>query len=599
MNKKILSRLIFGASLMLLAACSQDEVTDPDALPEGKYPLQIASVTMNVESSSEPWSANTPQTRVIESEDGQYSTWQTGDLIKVIVSGNGNDMETTCTLDESGNITAYSPQQYWKNTQNSNINAWYSNITEQATVTSNTVSLADQSGGLAYVLKADPLTDQNYKSGIALTFKHQLAKVRVYLRGTANEGNATGVTMNNCPVSCTVVDGEVTAGTTGTIAMHPTIANGQPCFEANVPAGTLSKEKAFTVTLGGGTSVPVSLNNDLTTEAAKVHIVTLKLHKSGTTEIDFSTGDCTINGDGTYYFTGSASHSIKVTGGSPNIKLEDASINVGSGNGIDITGGNPTITFNNVNVEAATAINITATPATPTLVFEGTNTLTSTGDGKGAISLSNDANVNIRGGGALSLGASTFDECGCNGWKEGAVLGSAGGQKCGNIFISDVTLNISNEADQNSTTAAIGSGKNGSSCGDISITDATINILNWKGGAGVGTSAAIYSTGTSSCGDIKIKNSDVNIEYGNYAAMQGAAIGCGGYYLIDNQATIVKGIYITLQPDQSKDDFLGKLKCKSGTNSSDPVGQGASDSKKGGTITNGIHWYESDGSVIE
>nr|WP_294476600.1 hypothetical protein [uncultured Bacteroides sp.] len=65
MNKKILSKLILGASLLLFAACSQNEFSDGqgEPLPEGKYPLQIASVSMSVESSERPWGADAPQTR--------------------------------------------------------------------------------------------------------------------------------------------------------------------------------------------------------------------------------------------------------------------------------------------------------------------------------------------------------------------------------------------------------------------------------------------------------------------------------------------------------------------------------------------------------
>ena len=81
MNKKILSRLIFGASLLLLAACTKDEATDPDALPEGKYPLQIASVAMSVESSEQPW------TRVSEKTDDNSSVWETGDVFYVKFDG--------------------------------------------------------------------------------------------------------------------------------------------------------------------------------------------------------------------------------------------------------------------------------------------------------------------------------------------------------------------------------------------------------------------------------------------------------------------------------------------------------------------------------
>ena len=48
--------------------------------------------------------------------------------------------------------------------------------------------------------------------------------------------------------------------------------------------------------------------------------------------------------DGEYYvFSGSSSYGIKVMGGNPDIRLENAQISVSSGHAIDIQGGNPTI----------------------------------------------------------------------------------------------------------------------------------------------------------------------------------------------------------------------------------------------------------------
>lgn len=297
--------------------------------------------------------------------------------------------------------------------------------------------------------------------------------------------------------------------------------------------------------------------------------------------------------------------------GSGSVTLPDEVINLGDGIPVEIkddrtylitgTGtqtitidGSPTITFKEVALNSGTAIEIT--DGSPKLVFEGTNSLESTANGKGAISLSGGASVEISGGGTLSLKANTADIFG-DGWIEGAILGSAGGEQCGNISISGVTLDI----EANLHNAAIGSGEYNSSCGNIIITDATIRITGCKGGAGIGTSRA--NTGTSSCGDIRIKNSDIEIEYGNMFAFQGAAIGCAaggssGSGSADYPNT-VKGIYITLKSGQSQSDFLGKLTTTSATNS-DKVGYGynESDNRKYGSITDGIHWYDAGGTEI-
>lgn len=59
-----------------------------------------------------------------ENTGGMSSKWDGGEDIQVTMSGTGyNDMQTTCTLDGSGNITAYTPQLYCLNTNGATINA--------------------------------------------------------------------------------------------------------------------------------------------------------------------------------------------------------------------------------------------------------------------------------------------------------------------------------------------------------------------------------------------------------------------------------------------------------------------------------------------
>lgn len=71
----------------------------------------------------------------------------------------------------------------------------------------------------------------------------------------------------------------------------------------------------------------------------------LAVHNAGTQTIDLSTLIDTreINDSGTCYVTGTGQYGIRVTGGKPNIYLEDAQISVSGGKAIDITGGNSTI----------------------------------------------------------------------------------------------------------------------------------------------------------------------------------------------------------------------------------------------------------------
>ena len=77
MNRLRLIKTAYTAlAALMLAACASGELTDGTVqdLPEGKYPLQIAGVSITAESNAEPWGADTPQTRMTENTtDGKSS----------------------------------------------------------------------------------------------------------------------------------------------------------------------------------------------------------------------------------------------------------------------------------------------------------------------------------------------------------------------------------------------------------------------------------------------------------------------------------------------------------------------------------------------
>ena len=80
MNKMTVSKMIFGAVLLLFTACTQDELAEQGtALPDGEYPLQIGSVSITAEASEEPW------TRVTENEDGTVGEWEWDGMEKFAV----------------------------------------------------------------------------------------------------------------------------------------------------------------------------------------------------------------------------------------------------------------------------------------------------------------------------------------------------------------------------------------------------------------------------------------------------------------------------------------------------------------------------------
>ena len=200
--KNVLLDTILGTVLLLaLSACSQDELAEQgNTLPDGEYPLQIGSVSITAESSTEPWSEERPQTRVAENDNGTGSVWQL-DGSEMIGVRLGNET-TTYTLNADKTLTT-DQQLYWTSTDPATVTAWYP--------TDETVGLSDQSEGLAYMLKAE-VPGATYNNEIALDFKHQLAKVRVVLSGT-QASLAQSVEVYGC-TTCTNNEGAPVAGDT-------------------------------------------------------------------------------------------------------------------------------------------------------------------------------------------------------------------------------------------------------------------------------------------------------------------------------------------------------------------------------------------------
>ena len=255
-------RLSIGLAAMLaLASCTQDELADStDTLPEGMYPLEIASATLSVEGSEQPW------TKVAETTDGTGSEFTANDAIAVSLGG-----ETATYTYDGSDWTADEPL-YWESTSSATVSAWYP-------ATDGTISLADQTDGLAYVLKGSG--EGSYQSAVDLTFTHQLAKIRVKLAGKI-EG-ITSVSINGSYTSCTHSQGNISAtdAATGDIAMHQVDAT---TWEANVVPG----QEISTITVN---DTEADLTTSVIPEAGKMHTIDLTLtNKQG----------YDISSDGTY-----------------------------------------------------------------------------------------------------------------------------------------------------------------------------------------------------------------------------------------------------------------------------------------------------------
>lgn len=509
---RFLTAICLLATALAVGSCTQGEGMDGNVqnLPEGMYPLTFTATQ------GEPVAS--PQTRVSDYEEGgsHKSKWTTDDRIKVVVSEGSNDMETICTLAENGNITNYNPQLYWKTTQTSKINAWYSNITGQATVTDNTVNLADQSSALAYVLKAEEKTGVNYKSGnISLQLKHQLAKVRVKLAKGTYEGDLSNATVkiNSQYTSCTVNNGVVTVGsTTGDIPMHQAAYGGDTYYEVNVVPGKVLKDKAFTITAGGKTT-QANLESEITLTAGNVYTLTITV-KGPATEVnisDISGTEYTVNGNILLKGDGKTSKDLKliVEAGSnltiENVVLEPEGVNV------IICKGDATITLKGENTLNAT---YSGNECSGILVESGTVTIEGDDNAKltvkggagtygAGIGATNNANITIMGGNIIANQG---------GVSISAGIGSAGSEKtCGTITITGGTI----KSWGGEFSAGIG-GSNSSSCGNIIITGGNIQAYGGSQSPGIGNGD------NASCGNITISGASTVVY-----AKKGSGTGLG------------------------------------------------------------------------
>ena len=263
-----------GIITFLLAACTQ-EATDQPLLADAKSPIVIAAIQ-----SSYPHDG--PRTRVNDYLDGASvkSSWTDGDKIQVWVSSMvaDEDLTTTCTLDANGKVTQYVPQLYWNTMGKHEIHAWYSNMMGHST-TDQVVDICDQTKGLVYVMRADPVSFtyfHGHNGEIPLLFRHQLAKVRVKLQAQGNHTldlASTSVKVRNCYSACNISQGEIipVGEADGVVKMMPP-ATVDGYFEANVIPDTKKLGQslyAFEVTTNGKTTIAV-LSQPISFEKGKV-----------------------------------------------------------------------------------------------------------------------------------------------------------------------------------------------------------------------------------------------------------------------------------------------------------------------------------------
>ncbi|WP_455608807.1 hypothetical protein [Bacteroides rodentium] len=482
MNRHSLIKTILGATaILLLAACSQDDAFDGNTLPEGKYPLQISSVTLDAEVGEQPWSAShVPQTRVAENPDGNSSVWEWNGTEKIDVQLYADGDVATYTLN-TGNTLSADKTLYWKNTQPTTVTAWYP--------TTETVSLMDQSSKLAYVLKASGLG--TFDRPVTLDFTHSLAKVQVIPSGS-DAGKVTGI-MIWAYTSCTHTKGDDIKGSyENWITMMRVTRGEETVWEANVVPGY----KIERVKVNG---VETILTTPLIPSEAKVNTINLTVEKvteiniSDITETEYTVkGNVHLKGDGT-----TKDLKLTLTEGAK-LKLENVNLDPSALGTVVTCEGSATITLvgtntikgENVNSKPSHAILITK----GSLIINGDGSLYASGssDAGAGIFASGGAEIIINGGqitakggtidnntqGAPGIGSENNGKITINGGTihatggpDAAGIGASWWATCGDILISGDNTVITAIAGKNvggSGPSKIGAGNNGR-CGTVTI----------------------------------------------------------------------------------------------------------------------------------
>lgn len=518
MDKKILTKMISGAAmLLLLAACTQDELADGgNTLPEGKYPLEIASVTMDVTHSQQPWNVDVPQTRVSESDDRNSSMWDGGESIGVRIASNGNETAVYTLQSDKTTLQPADKPLYWKNTTASKVCAWFP--------ADGKVDLSKQTSELAYALYAETTEAVNYNTtDIKLPFEHKLAKVKVVLTGEKKDG-VTDVKINTF-TSCTLnADGTLAAGgTQDYIPMVQTTYNGETYWEANVVPVPEDETTDYKITHIKINDKEITLTTPLAPLAAKVNTIELKVNKK------VVQGGETITGPGDYIMKGNITESVTLNAEGINLTLDNVQAN---------TNDAPLIIGENAQVElnvSGTANSLTSANGNGIEIREGAS-LSITGNGMNSSKLVVNASANTDPNTELRAG----------------IGPSTGNVSIKTINISNVHLVVSGGRTGNNGNgpAAIGlcsvNGTYNQSCEGISITSSKIEATSY-GGACIGTGSVsndIYTGGSYNLGLIDIRNSEITATAQvNGWDECGSCIGFG--YIGADASGVIQGIKIT------------------------------------------------------
>lgn len=487
------------ATTLLLAACTQDDLSSPTGGVEEASPLHFAAsigpatraTTDNV------WNGETVYVQIVDNYTSGPPQWDNSTQQTYTVTGGGAMNKTR------------GEDAYWQaNGEVKAIRAWYDADNSSSTLSDDHSVKTDQSGdGYAqsdflFAQRIAELTELREKD-IDMTFYHQVAKVKVnILKGDETPAglSVTGLTIGGIATSGTFT-APALGGTTTTplgtwsvtehdqsITPHAGTATGGntlAAYEALVIPQTVSgNTRLFTIAATGYSDFVytpteaitwqsgMEYTYDITIKGSELEVSTSQRigwtegsTGSGSvtlpTEIDLSQAtDITIEDDNTYLLTGSGSTPVTIRGNATVI-LQNVSLNTSTGNAISVESGNPTIhvkgTSNSVTGSAAG------------IYVASGSTLTITGDSRDDV-LTAQANGDSPGiGGYTTDNATENVDCGQINISNVTVyayggskthiapgIGAAGSAGCDGITIKDAKVYAYGTGLQNSSCPAIG-----------------------------------------------------------------------------------------------------------------------------------------------
>ena len=240
------------ALLFALAACTQDELTDDNRLPEGEYPVFIRATGLSVEAT--PQAA--PSTRA--TVDGDWQGVQTvalkmGDAVK--------EYTVTASTDfKSATLSRENDPHYWTSRDPITVSAWWpfdnADITQMPAV-----KVAEDQSQLADFQNSDFISAENQTVKFddpTLEFTHRTARVAIDLKPGTGFTSVAGATVSL--VSLSADNGNPTAiktynasgNTYEALTAPQTVVAGKPFIRVELGSGTFYFRPQNNVVLAAG-----------------------------------------------------------------------------------------------------------------------------------------------------------------------------------------------------------------------------------------------------------------------------------------------------------------------------------------------------------